>query len=224
MKRNFWIILIVLISLLLTGCGAGPKSSSNPDNTPKIEKPQSSGMKLNKNEGSGVSMEDLHAALAEESYLHSHKHTEIKKVVVIEREIFEDEGTDSIYVKLYATMSGLDIMSIHEIRYVFQNGEWILWGVFAHNEEEWELDIPSEKTLCEDLTQALQEDYPGVTVKAVKVTDAESDHFVFSLYLEAVVTLADCAPGEYETELVYHTSENGWVYHDYDWAGPWPQA
>ena len=195
MKQKFFLIPAMLICLLLTGCGANVKSEA-----------------------------DMVKDLQNEDFWRANKYATCEKVKILERQTDEEKGTDDVIVKVFSDLAGSEVITIHELRYRHDaEGQWFLDGCFDEDEDSWQIEIP-ESQLREDLTQALQKDYPGISIKSLEVTDTRTNMFLLGSFLDTKVQFDNhFTEDTHKIELIYHISADGWKFHDFEWISARPR-
>lgn len=224
MTRKLWTVLAMLVCLLLSGCGkeADPELSSD---APAPESPAVWEEIPEAYPYHTKSKAEIMADLPYDSFWGANKYAQCSRIEILDRVTDVENGKDKVFVKAFGTIAGYDLITIHEVRYCYNDeGAWTLYGCFDHDEDEWYIELPGEQEICRQLEQALAEDYPGITVKSVEVTGVSGNMYLLSCFPDIKVQFGNYFTGEtYKMGLIYHISADGWKFHDFEWVSARPR-
>lgn len=178
-------LLIILLCLILTGCGAKAK-----DNQAIIEDIMSS------------------------QILPIDSSTQITDLEIIQRQTTKSEKTDWVFVQVNGHVQQVEFTAQYELSYeYFDQGGWILQNIQPYQQEVWTIQCPEQDRLAEDLTRMLYMDLPGVTVENVQLIGATHTSDLLECHVSADVEVSnEYATGTFPVHANYILSPNGWEY------------
>lgn len=183
MKRV--IIFLILVCLLLAGCGMQVKEEKQ-----------------------------ISEDILQQSILPGGGGAQINNLEILRRQTNKDDKQDLVFVRVDGEFRDLEFTCQYELTYEFYDeGGWLLQEILPYCTEEWEIQCPEQERLEQDLMDPIALDLIGFTVTDVQWSHGQSGEYLTDCTVYGTLQgYNEYAQATFPFSASYVLTPNGWEY------------